>query len=223
MRCSPEVAALEEKNRRIRDMIAGHHRSSPVAEVRERDTEHPIYTDFKNEVAQGKWSPSQEDVDKLLLIPRFEPSGMLEIDADFFVAHKRARPRLGSLGPDQHDSLKKRARKRARHSYEKAFGKVPVLTDASELEEESYETLIKAVQKLSGEVKHLERQNQTLTAHLSLLQMAKEQLECQAKCVEEVLKWKRGCISEVVGCKIVPKAKSLGHLSVLSDRRCNSV
>jgi hypothetical protein len=185
----------------------------------------PLYTDFKNEVAQGKWNPSQEDVDKLFLVPHFDPSGLAELDTELLLPDGRFRTRLASLNPAQQEKLKSRARNRARHSYEKAFGKVQGLNSPEEenLGDDSYQNLKKAVQKLATKVHNIDYQNEILTGHLELLQRAKEQLECQAQCAIEAIKWKRTCIGGVRAQHPIRKTKSLGHMSTLSRLHRKSV
>jgi hypothetical protein len=178
---SPEAELLEQiedRKRRMRQEI-GSGISSPTK--RPRSPGISEWKSFEEEVENGMWSPTDEDVDRLVLIPHFKPRQLRE--------HYGVRAGgRGSQNRDEHEKIVSAARKRAIIAYTRAFGRDvgPFPPERGECDE-----LRKKVRKLAADVRVVEKQNEALNAHLALLRKAKETLECQAQCAVEAIKWER--------------------------------
>ena len=162
---------------------------------------------FQEQVASGYFSPSKESVDKLVLIPHFDPPNLelfLEKTTQYLVRPKKKNVLKKAdmvLSTDELQICKDKARKEAlllqsntidrkiEIISSKSFGKLPFPDEKLENDEDTLSVLRKGYRELLSDVERLEKQNQTLKAHLQLLERAKQSLLVTEQCAIQGIDW----------------------------------
>ena len=171
-----------------------------------------VYTQYKEDVANGKFEATEEDVKKLKLIPHFDPPN-IDLSGDprgntFTIKKMVSKPK--HLSNEDFFSLQSKAKSRAALIYERRmkpyYDKMKL--DTKKLSQQNFSSLSAAQRVMSfseaqrdqlqenldvlkKNLQSIQQQNAALTAHLLLLNKAKQQLELSKNCLIQSTEWYR--------------------------------
>lgn len=212
---SPEIERINQRNEIWRQRLVSKPAARKVAKKEKpQDEMQRESIKFQKEVEQGKYQPTPEAVEKLMLVPRFDSIKLHDfggVKSRNGMREKQEKRRIpAGITPEEYEQIREKAKERATNIYTSAFNLSAketasindqdrsMLRTTSELimRDESYDLLKIAVKELSREVHRIEEQNKILQSHLQLLGKAHENLSCVASCSIQAIQWERQMIEK---------------------------
>lgn len=163
-----------------------------------------LYERFRKEIEEGKFKATDKELNKLVLIPHFEPYDINYVpDVEPLAKAPTMTVKINEIEknePEKLNDIKSSSKIKSKQIYEKRMAKFykAVQNDAQEHELSNAAELSMnrclLEEKITTLMKHLiilRRQNEALNSHLLLLEKAKTQLTVQKQSLIESTLWQR--------------------------------
>lgn len=189
---------VEACRNRFRKSLAITRQKLPKKEVKKIRLEHEIYD---QEVADGVFTPTSEQVDALNLVPHFDPLKQISFRKIKQTENVKRKPPPG-ISEEEYEQMFEIARKKCEEDYDEKYKVFAQQFAAPEgdhttshfitRQPTSSSMLQRAVGQLQHQIEIIKNQTETLNRHISLLEKAKSKIEIEIDSIESTaIPWKK--------------------------------